>query len=193
ERPPGPTHLVVLRRYLREFHRFLLRNSWGDQWGHEGWAMLPYEYFDAHVFESWVTYPVTTPHGLSQRRFKDRREIFGQPTTSPAILFTHFRFSTRCATTAGSLGLSSWSVTALSRLKTCTCGRNSGDGGTGGDWPNRSVRQPATGDYRFACRCRLWTAARRIQPTNPRLLPLPDTLGCNSTRVRCGGRRTSRR
>jgi C1A family cysteine protease len=37
-------HAVLVVGYDDAAHRFLVRNSWGDQWGMEGYFTLPYEY-----------------------------------------------------------------------------------------------------------------------------------------------------
>jgi C1A family cysteine protease len=37
-------HAVVLCGYDDETKRFLVRNSWGEEWGQAGYFTLPYEY-----------------------------------------------------------------------------------------------------------------------------------------------------
>lgn len=33
--------------------RFLVRNSWGADWGERGYGRLPYAYVDAHGLAAW--------------------------------------------------------------------------------------------------------------------------------------------
>ena len=45
-------HAVPLNNYLPEQRRFAFRNSWGKTWGHNGYGMIPIDFFDkfAHFF-----------------------------------------------------------------------------------------------------------------------------------------------
>jgi GNAT superfamily N-acetyltransferase len=61
------THLVVLSAFSAVKREFQFRNTWGDSWGEHGYGSLPYDYFDEHVFESWVTYHETQVSMESQK------------------------------------------------------------------------------------------------------------------------------
>ena len=45
-------HAIALVGYTRD--GFIVQNSWGDSWGHKGFALLPYEDFLLHVTDVWV-------------------------------------------------------------------------------------------------------------------------------------------
>lgn len=47
-------HTVCLVGYNDEDGCFILRNSWGTDYGYNGYAFLPYEDFDNYVIESWT-------------------------------------------------------------------------------------------------------------------------------------------
>ena len=55
------THLVVLDHCWPERREFHFRNTWGEAWGDRGHGVLPYEYVDRYVFESWVSYLEVRP------------------------------------------------------------------------------------------------------------------------------------
>jgi pimeloyl-ACP methyl ester carboxylesterase len=54
-------HAVAIVGYTRE--GFIIQNSWGESWGHKGFAVLPYEDYLLHATDVWVAQvgvPVTT-------------------------------------------------------------------------------------------------------------------------------------
>jgi C1A family cysteine protease len=53
--PVGDLHAVTLVGYDDDVEQgvFIIRNSWGSQWGHEGYGFLPYQYIDLHAVGAW--------------------------------------------------------------------------------------------------------------------------------------------
>lgn len=47
-------HAVMAVGYNRSDKRFLVRNSWGRQWGQEGYFSMPYEYLEALAGDFWA-------------------------------------------------------------------------------------------------------------------------------------------
>ncbi len=48
------THVVCIFGYSREKGGFEFLNSWGRDWGDQGFGILPEEYYDHHLIESWT-------------------------------------------------------------------------------------------------------------------------------------------
>ena len=48
------SHAITLFGYDDSRQSFLFANSWGTEWGNEGYGVLPYEYFDAYQLEAWM-------------------------------------------------------------------------------------------------------------------------------------------
>lgn len=46
-------HAVVIVGYDQESEMFLIKNSYGPNWGFDGYAWLPYEYLRTQGFENW--------------------------------------------------------------------------------------------------------------------------------------------
>lgn len=46
EKPRHSHHAMVAVGYSDKLRRFILRNSWGEDWGEGGYCYVPYEYFD---------------------------------------------------------------------------------------------------------------------------------------------------
>lgn len=46
EKPRHSRHAMVVVGYSNELRRFILRNSWGTDWGDNGYCYVPYEYMD---------------------------------------------------------------------------------------------------------------------------------------------------
>jgi len=65
EEPLPQTHAVHIVDFSESRRQFRFWNNWRD-WGNEGHAYLPYEYFDKYVFESWMIYP--------QLNYRSRKE-----------------------------------------------------------------------------------------------------------------------
>jgi GNAT superfamily N-acetyltransferase len=66
---PGPDeagrgdHAVVLTGRLSDSaHSFQFRNSWGPEWGEEGFGYLSREYLDKYLREAWITHETTVGH-----------------------------------------------------------------------------------------------------------------------------------
>lgn len=47
-------HLVCIDGYANSRRAFHFRNSWGKEWGEEGYGWLPYEYFDRYLIDAWT-------------------------------------------------------------------------------------------------------------------------------------------
>ena len=47
-------HAVMAVGYSREDERFLVRNSWGAQWGVEGYFTMPFEYLETLAADFWT-------------------------------------------------------------------------------------------------------------------------------------------
>ncbi|MCK9433180.1 MAG: C1 family peptidase [Candidatus Omnitrophica bacterium] len=47
-------HAVMAVGYNRKEKRFLVRNSWGEEWGMEGYFTLPFEYLEALAADFWT-------------------------------------------------------------------------------------------------------------------------------------------
>lgn len=46
-------HAVVIMGYDDQTQRFLIKNSWGENWGDRGYAWLPYDYVTSYGLERW--------------------------------------------------------------------------------------------------------------------------------------------
>jgi C1A family cysteine protease len=46
-------HAIAIVGYTRD--GFIIQNSWGDNWGKGGFALLPYEDWLLHATDCWVT------------------------------------------------------------------------------------------------------------------------------------------
>jgi hypothetical protein len=63
-------HAVAIVGYTRE--GFIIQNSWGESWGHKGFALLPYEDYLLHATDVWVAQigvPVTTDQVAKEAAF----------------------------------------------------------------------------------------------------------------------------
>lgn len=50
--PADGGHAVAIIGYTRD--GFIIQNSWGEDWGHKGFALLPYEDWMLHASDCWV-------------------------------------------------------------------------------------------------------------------------------------------
>lgn len=73
--PGGTTlggHAVGIVGDLPDIGCLILRNSWGREWGLDGYAFLPYEWLTRssdtyrYVFEAWTCVDITTPRAAKQ-------------------------------------------------------------------------------------------------------------------------------
>jgi GNAT superfamily N-acetyltransferase len=58
EEPIVGSHCVALLGFSRLYFGFEIANSWGEKWGHRGYGLLPFEYFDRYLVSAW------TSHGI---------------------------------------------------------------------------------------------------------------------------------
>ncbi len=63
------THAVNIFDRRSGGRLFAFQNSWGEEWGHNGMGMLPYDYFDRYVFECW--HAIFSPQELRNFRSKN--------------------------------------------------------------------------------------------------------------------------
>ena len=66
EVPAPETHAVHLKEFFRlggsvvdgekDAPYFLFQNTWGDEWGLNGMALLPFAYYNKYAFEQWAIY-----------------------------------------------------------------------------------------------------------------------------------------
>ena len=68
------THLVVLIDCKPERREFLFRNTWGEDWGANGFGVLPYDYVDQHVFEAWGAYGTLAHEYEKTKRVAGRQD-----------------------------------------------------------------------------------------------------------------------
>jgi GNAT superfamily N-acetyltransferase len=54
-------HQICIDGLVDSRHAFHFTNSWGREWGEEGFGWLPYEYFDRYLIDAW------TCRGLGER------------------------------------------------------------------------------------------------------------------------------
>jgi C1A family cysteine protease len=47
-------HAVMAVGYDQKQKRFIVRNSWGEQWGQAGYFMMPYAYFESLASDFWT-------------------------------------------------------------------------------------------------------------------------------------------
>lgn len=52
-------HAVAIVGYSLPKQQFIIKNSFGAEWGENGYAYMPFEYFNKYVFERWM-FNVTT-------------------------------------------------------------------------------------------------------------------------------------
>jgi len=60
-------HAFAIIGYSAEKDGFEFVNSWGREWGEQGFGVLPPEYFDQHFLEAWtntLVAPMPTPHHI---------------------------------------------------------------------------------------------------------------------------------
>ncbi len=50
---PTGSHFIVLAEFDQKSREFVFPNSWGNEWGKNGWGFLPFDYFDHWQIESW--------------------------------------------------------------------------------------------------------------------------------------------
>ena len=89
EEPLPQSHAICIVDFSNTQRRFRFWNKWRD-WGDQGYAYLPYEYFERYVFEAWVTYhrldyrlrKVYTRKGCTEIRWEWRdewdRRVYGR-------------------------------------------------------------------------------------------------------------------
>jgi len=47
-------HSVTIVGYSLPKRQFIIKNSFGSDWGDGGYCWMPFEYFDMYVFEKWT-------------------------------------------------------------------------------------------------------------------------------------------
>ena len=62
------THAVKIFNRVSGRRLFVFANSWGVEWGYDGYGKLPYDYFDRYVFECW--HAIFSPQDLRNFRSK---------------------------------------------------------------------------------------------------------------------------
>lgn len=54
-------HSVAIVGYSLPKRQFIIKNSFGSDWGDGGYCWMPFEYFDKYIFEKWI-FEVPTPN-----------------------------------------------------------------------------------------------------------------------------------
>lgn len=50
--PDGSHAMCIVGYSIPDFH-FIVKNSYGNKWGDSGYCVMPFDYFNKHVYESW--------------------------------------------------------------------------------------------------------------------------------------------
>lgn len=89
----GREHAVLLEKFDPERKTFLFPNSWGDQWGNDGWGELPQDYVRQYS-EIWVSPGLPSdllwklalgPRELLQKSGEDMQSIRARLGDSPVL------------------------------------------------------------------------------------------------------------
>jgi len=51
---PCGRHVVLLVGYNDDEQQFIFKNSWGDNWGTDGYGFLPYSYLEGHTLAACI-------------------------------------------------------------------------------------------------------------------------------------------
>ncbi len=47
-------HAMVIIGYNLDYNQFLATNSFGTNWGDQGYCWIPFDYVNYYVFEKWI-------------------------------------------------------------------------------------------------------------------------------------------
>ena len=73
-------HAICIIGYDDQRQRFKFKNSWGVNWGNNGYGTIPYDYLKDYGWDAWTTVDVITPHIPDPKSLKIGDEITGNLT-----------------------------------------------------------------------------------------------------------------
>ena len=62
--PDGSHAMCIVGYSIPNFH-FIVKNSYGNSWGDQGYCTMPFEYFNKYVYESWC-FDIQLPYTMNR-------------------------------------------------------------------------------------------------------------------------------
>ena len=57
-------HAVMLCGYDDKTEMFIVRNSWGSEWGDKGYFYMPYDFIKQYASDFWVLYSLNEMNNI---------------------------------------------------------------------------------------------------------------------------------
>ena len=54
-------HAICVVGYSDPRQHFIFKNSWGEDWGDDGYGYIPYSYMSMYSWDAWTSVDVTVP------------------------------------------------------------------------------------------------------------------------------------